>query len=102
MIDIRKVDPVKLQKNARVVSLIVIGTFIGLFIYFMIFPIQIAEGSVTNTTNNETVLKIDPLALTLFKEWNNLNQEVQSVPVDACNNAERIDSTTWKITLNNC
>ena len=100
MIDVRNVNPEKLQKSIRIISLITIGTIIGLFIYFLLFPITIQTQTIPG--ESETRLSIDPLSLTLFKEWNIANQSITSFDIDECNTAERIDNLTWKIPLGKC
>ena len=100
MTDIRNIDPAKLQKSLRIISLITIGTVIGLFIYFLVFPINIQVQPSTQET--QTTLTIDPFSLTLFKEWNITNQGVTSFAIDECNTAERIDNLAWQITLGKC
>ncbi len=100
MTDIRSIDPAKLQKSIRIISLMTIGTVIGLFIYFLVFPITIQTQSIPG--ESETRLTIDPFSLTLFKEWNIANQGVESFAIDECNTAERLGNLAWKITLGKC
>ncbi len=96
------IDTKMLKQTFRIIGLTTIGAFIALLIFSYFFPVQISVENIEQ--ESKTTIGFDPLALTALKIWNGANLESQSVQLDECNKAERMDNdnVTWKITLKNC
>lgn len=52
--------------------------------------------------DGSTKIDFNPLSFEALKLWNRTNFTVQSMQLDACNVATRIDSYTWQITTKSC
>jgi len=76
--------------------------FLWLLLVFFLLSGCLSQPEPQFNLNAGEKLDFNPLSFEVLKIWNRNNFTVQSVPLDACNTATRIDSYTWQVTLKNC
>ena len=96
LIKIKNTEGMRIFFRKRLIKIILL---IGLI--FLVFGC-ISTGKPSYDTGETVKLEFYNFEYQTLKFWNQQNQHLTELPLDNCNNAVRVDSLTWEISLKPC